>query len=770
MPAAQIKETVDLHRLFPSSTLKVIKLVGYTTFNKVSDYEERYKVAKRPLTKGWQQMDKPGLTVEEVNAWMSQGGWTGLVIPKGHIVIDIDDQEEGGLLYKALLRDQLNFHAIRTVRGFQFFFKDTGKIKGQDATVLMSCGCVGDYRLSEKGQIVLPSQNTKGREWIRVAEGELSDMPIYFERLKKLTKDKRPFPVPMIEGGRNNTLYGHACRLVEFGYEQEEVHEITSFINKYFFFPPLEHREYIATLKSALQHVPSGKKYDTFSPPAVASAQPQPIKDPKFNLTEMGNAERLVYQNGQFLKYCIEFEEWLIWNGKTWVEDKKKQIERIAIKTFREMYMDAAKEDDDSRRSELVKWAKTSERSNVFLNSIARAEAMLPISQEELNVDKYKLNCTNGIVDLKTGKLLPHNKSAFMTKNTGIYYDPQAACPTWIQFLESVFNENDEIKQDVIDFLQKSIGYALTGDTSEQVLFFFWGTGRNGKSTFINTVKTLFGDYAKQTNSNTFTAKINESGINNDIARLHGSRFVSAVESEDGQRLSEALVKQLTGGEPVTARFLRKEFFEFIPEFKIFFTTNYKPVIKGDDDGIWRRIRLIPFNITIPIEKVDRQLPEKLQAELPGILHWAVEGCLKWQKEGLGEPDAVKEATSAYKEEMDLLSNFINDCCIVHPDARIKLNDLYKTYLDYCDENSEFPLKKVKFSNRLLMRGIEKRKSTGNQTFIFGIGLSTDPSLSYLVTSSYSNIGNHSYIENIEEYKKTNNLKVTSNSKIEEVI
>jgi putative DNA primase/helicase len=385
-------------------------------------------------------------------------------------------------------------------------------------------------------------------------------------------------------------------------------------------------------------------------------------------------------------------------------------------------------------------------------------------------VDKYKLNCANGIVDLKTGKMLPHDKSAFMTKNTGISYDPKASCPTWIQFLESVFIVDDEVKQDVIEFLQKSIGYALTGDTSEQVVFFLWGTGRNGKSTFINTVKTLFGDYAKQTNSDTFTTKYNDNGINNDIARLQGSRFVSAVESEDGQRLSESLIKQLTGGEPVTARFLRKEFFEFIPQFKIFFTTNYKPVIKGDDEGIWRRIRLIPFDITIPIEKVDKHLPEKLQDELPGILRWAVDGCLKWQKEGLGEPETVKEATSAYKEEMDLLSNFLNDCCVVHPEARIKLNDLYKTYLDYCDENSEIPLKKVKFSNRLLIRGIEKRKSTGNQTFFFGIGLSTDPSLSYLVTTSYSNPSKHSYMENIDEYRKTSNLKVTSNSKIEEII
>lgn len=763
----QRKETVELTRLFPSSTIKVIKLLGYSSNNKESDQAKRYNKAKRPFTNGWQQMDKPGISRKEENNWLKQGGWTGLVIPKGYIVVDIDNPKEGEILYKALLHDQLSFHAIKTVRGYQFFFKDNKRVRRQNATVLMACGCVGDYRLAEKGQVVLPSSNTKGRQWVHLVNGPLSEMPIYFDQLKNLNKEARPFSVPMMEGGRNNALYKHACRLVEFGYDPDAIHEITSFTNKYLFQPSLDHREYIATYKSAVSKVASGKIYGAPPSPPVQNNQ-QPEQGPKFNLTEMGNAERLVHRNGVNLRYCMEFESWMIWNGRTWKEDYKRQIERIAIKTFREMYGEAAQEDEDSRRSELVKWAKTSERSSVFLNSINRAEAMLPISQDDLNKDKYLLNCANGYIDLKTGQLHSHDRKLFMTKNTNIPFDSNAECPTWMQFLESVFTEKGEVQHEVIDFLQKSIGYALTGDTSEQVVFFLWGTGRNGKSTFINTVKTLFGDYAKQTNSETFTTKYNDSGINNDVARLVGSRFVSAVESEDGQRLSESLIKQLTGGEPVTARFLRKEFFEFLPQFKIFFTTNYKPVIKGDDEGIWRRIRLVPFNVTIPKENIDKHLPEKLHAELPGILRWAVDGCLKWQREGLGEPTTIKNATNAYKDEMDLLSNFINDACVVHPEAKIKLNDLYKEYLAYCEENSETPLKKVKFSNRLVMRGIEKKKSTGNQTFFFGIGLISNHS--YLVTSSYSISGNSPIRENIEENGKTSNLKVTSNSVIEEDI
>ncbi|MEH7126007.1 phage/plasmid primase, P4 family [Bacillus sp. JJ1773] len=764
-----IKETVDLVRLFPSSQIKVIKLLGYSSSNREQDYNRRYSAAKRPFMKGWQHMDKPGLSSEEKSSWLHEGGWTGLVIPKGYIVVDIDDQQEGKLIYKALTKDQLGFHAIKTVRGYQFFFKDNGRVKSQDATVLMACGCVGDYRIAERGQIVLPTSNTKGREWIHLHNGELSEMPIYFERLKKLNNDDRPFPIPMNEGGRNNALYAHACRLVEFGYDHNEIHEITSFVNKYFFLPGLDHSEYIATFRSALQREASGKNYG--SPPVATTIQMQQHpREPKFNLTEMGNAERLVYRNGNNLRYCFEFEEWLLWNGNTWTEDKKKQIERIAIKTFREMYGEATKEEDMDRRTQIVKWAQSSEKSSVFLNSIARSEAMLPISQEDLNKDRYKLNCLNGVVDLRTGELLPHDRKMYMTKNTHIEYHKKSDCPTWLNFLESIMkDEQGNVKQDLIDFLQKAIGYTLTGDTSEQVAFFLWGTGRNGKSTFINIVKEILGDYGKQTNSDTFTSKMNDNGINNDVARLHGARFVSAVESEDGQKLSESLIKQLTGGEPITARFLRKEFFEFLPEFKIFFTTNHKPIVKGDDEGIWRRIRLIPFTHTIPKDEVDKQLPEKLRAELPGILKWAVEGCMKWQQGGLGEPDEVKAATDEYKEEMDLLSNFLDECCVMLNEAKVAVNDIHKEYMKWAEENGEYPMKQRAFSNRLQMKGFSKRKSTGNRTFFFGIGLIADykdklPN-SYLVTHSDS----FSSIPHIGEKFETNienrSLMVTFDSK-----
>lgn len=778
--ATIIDEITDFDNLFPSAPqIKIIKLMGYSFANKEKEDYKQYQTAKRPFMKGWQDLNTPGLSENEIFDWLGKKGWTGLVIPKGYDVVDIDDVDEGRFIYKALHKEGFRFHALKTVRGYQFIFKSSNMISGQDAVVLMACGCVGDYRLAGRGQIVLPSRNTPGREWIHITNGELDEMPIYFDRLKKVGNEGRPFPIPIQEGmdGRNNTLYSHACRLVEFGYSAQQVSKITNFMNQNFFFPPLDHREYEATLKSALKKQPSGTDYSfTGGGAPTVVAAPASEELPKFNLTEMGNAERLVHRNGDDLKYCIEFEEWLIWDGKTWNEDRKKQIERAAIKTFREMYNEAANEQDEYRRNKLIKWAQSSEKSSVFLNSIDRAKAMLPISQDELNSDKYKLNCLNGVIDLKTGKLLPHDRKYLMSKNAHITYDPKASCPTWISFLESIMkDEEGNVKDELIQFLQKAIGYTLTGDISEQVVFFLWGTGRNGKSTFINIVKEILGDYGKQTNSDTFTSKANEgSGINNDIARLVGSRFVSAVESEDGQKLSESLIKQLTGGEPIMARFLRKEFFEFTPEFKIFFTTNHKPIVKGDDEGIWRRIRLIPFTVTIPKEEVDKQLPEKLQHELPGILRWAVEGCLKWQEEGLGEPADVKNATDEYKDEMDLLSSFIDECCVSIPNAKVQVKDLHKRYLEWAEENSEYPMKLRSFSSRIAMRGFNKRKSTGNRSFFFGIGLVEEykdelPN-SYPVTQSYSNSGIPPYSENFERMGENGQLRVTlppkSNSKV----
>ncbi|MDO0878782.1 phage/plasmid primase, P4 family [Anoxybacillus gonensis] len=445
-----------------------------------------------------------------------------------------------------------------------------------------------------------------------------------------------------------------------------------------------------------------------------------------FMRTDLGNAERLVALYGDILRYCNNFGSWFIWDGKKWVQDRINDIQNYAARTVRNIYKEAMEEEDTDRRKALNEHAVRSESRGKIEAMISLARSMVPIVPEQFDQDKMLFNCKNGIIDLRTGKLLPHDRSKFMTKISPIEYDPTAECPTWIRFLEDIMSdENGNPKHELIEFLQKAVGYSLTGETKEQVLFFFYGTGRNGKSTFVNTIREIMGDYGKQTNADTFTVRKSER-VNNDIAALQGARFVAATESEEGARLAESLVKQLTGGEAIQARFLYQENFEYIPQFKIFFTTNHKPIIKGNDQGIWRRIRLVPFTVTIPEEKKDTSLPDKLKAEMPGILRWAVEGCLKWQREGLGNPEEIKQATEGYKEEMDSLGAFIADCCVVSELAKCWGSDLYNAYQNWCDENGEYEIGKRKFNKRMEERGFKKKRGTGGGIEFHGIGLKVE--------------------------------------------
>jgi putative DNA primase/helicase len=448
--------------------------------------------------------------------------------------------------------------------------------------------------------------------------------------------------------------------------------------------------------------------------------QKEPVKDKKtfFKRTDLGNAERLIHRHGQNIRYNNVFGKWFIWDGKRWNEDKVRKMEQLARETVRNIYKEAYDTDDADIRKSLSEHATKSESKNKLDAMVALAKSDVPILPEDMDSDIWLFNCQNGVIDLRTGELKPHNRNYTMTKISPVAYDSKAECPTWIKFLESVMQDNEgNVKHGLIEFLQRAVGYSLTGDTSEQVLFFFYGTGRNGKSTFMNVVKEILGDYGKQTNAETFTVKKSDR-VNN----------VPATESEEGARLAESLVKQLTGGEPILARFLHQEFFEFNPQFKIFFTTNHKPIIRNSDEGIWRRIRLVPFTVTIPVEKLDKRLPEKLRAEWPGILRWAVDGCLKWQRDGLTNPKEVQEATASYREEMDTMGTFLEEFCIRHDNAKCSATTLFEKYVEWCEENGEYKLSRQKFYKKVEERGLPKQKGTGGNNFFHGIGFKT-PSL-----------------------------------------
>lgn len=454
------------------------------------------------------------------------------------------------------------------------------------------------------------------------------------------------------------------------------------------------------------------------------AAEEKPKK--KFRLTELGNAERIAYEYGHVIKYVSDMG-WLIWDGKRWKIDNKKEIERITAKVLRSLY-----KSEDELES---KWARMCERRNIRMNSIKDLMPLVPAEREEFDSNKYLFNVANGIVDLKTGKLQPHDRNLKITKIANVEFKENATCPIWDNFLNQIFKGDAAL----IDYMQRLIGYSLTGDISEQSMYFLVGGGSNGKSTFINTVKKIMGDYGSQTNSDTFIKKKND-GANNDIARLSSARFVSAVESEEGEKLQESLVKTITGGEPITARFLRQEFFEFLPEFKVFFTTNHKPIIGGVDEGIWRRVKIIPFTLNLKPHERDKKLEEKLSLEMPGILNWAIQGCTKWQQSGLQEPQVVKDATGNYKAEMDIIAPFLEEMCYIdepkNESIKIEAKELYNVYDSWCHKSGERALGNRSFYRMLETKGFGKMKGAGNKTYLTGITLTERKPVTKRVTEN----------------------------------
>jgi putative DNA primase/helicase len=275
--------------------------------------------------------------------------------------------------------------------------------------------------------------------------------------------------------------------------------------------------------------------------------------------------------------------------------------------------------------------------------------------------------------------------------------------------------------EDIIGFLKRAVGYSMTGDITERSIFLLHGIGSNGKSTFINAISNILGDYGQSASFTSFISKKN-TYIPNDIARMQGKRFISSLESEEGTQFSEALIKQLTGGDTITARFLNREFFDFKPQFKLWLAANHKPTIKGTDNAIWLRIKLIPFDVIIPEFEQDRYLGDKLEKELPGILNWAVAGCLEWQKEGLKVPEGVSFATQNYREEMDILGIYIKERCIVNPMVSASSHDLFNDYKMWCEESREKALTQNRFGRKMTERGFVIDRSTSKR-FRKGIGL-----------------------------------------------
>lgn len=436
-----------------------------------------------------------------------------------------------------------------------------------------------------------------------------------------------------------------------------------------------------------------------------------------FHKSDLGNARRFVARHGNDMRYCNQWGSWLIWNGVQWKRDDDGAVVRFAKDTALSIYTETTNDP-----KETAKWAIRSESSERIRAMIALAESEpgIGISPDALDTNGWLLNVQNGTLDLRTAELRPHNRDDLLTKLAPVTYSPSATCPTWIAFLERIMGGNSEL----IAYLQRASGYSLTARVSEQCLFFLYGGGSNGKSTFVGLLQTLLGDYAHQAPSDLLLAKRGDSSHPTELAALFGMRLVATVEVDDGRRMAESMLKQITGGDLISARRMREDFWTFAPSHKIFLIANHKPVIKGTDQGIWRRIHLVPFDVTIGEAEKDVNLPDKLSAELPGILAWCVRGCLGWQRlKGLKMPVSVSSATAAYRGEMDVLAGFISDCCVVQVNSTAKARDLFAAYTKWCDESGERAETQRAFGSRLSERGFKRDRGTGNVNVWHGIGV-----------------------------------------------
>jgi putative DNA primase/helicase len=429
------------------------------------------------------------------------------------------------------------------------------------------------------------------------------------------------------------------------------------------------------------------------------------LKKGLIQFTDATNAARLLREHGRDIRYNAAWKKWVVWNDTYWQMDDGALIHEKGLEMVRNIYDELLKTDDYRDRIEIEKYAMLSEsvrRREAFVRAASWIKA-LNITSDDLDRDPWLLNVNNGTINVITGAFREHRQEDMITKIARVEYDPMADCPAWKQFIREIM----DYKADIITFVQTVAGWAITGDTSEQTMFILFGSGANGKSTFLNTIMNLLGDYAIATPTETFM-KRNSDQITNDIARLRGTRFVTTTEAEQGRRLSEPLIKQITGNDRMTARFLYGEFFNFMPTFKIFMATNHKPVIKGTDYGIWRRIKLIPFTTRIPEEKQDKHLEEKLRAEASGILNWLLAGATRWRREGLKTPTAILNATDEYRGEMDVIGNFLKECCIQSAGVSIRVRELFKAYQEWCDENNEHASSERFFSLRLKEMGYER--------------------------------------------------------------
>jgi len=563
--------------------------------------------------------------------------------------------------------------------------------------------------------------------------GQPAELPAWIQEALQAQAAQRAtvaaeLPLKIQAGGRNQQLASLAGTLRKRGCTVPEIAAMLQTLNQERCEPPLPADEVEAIARSIGRYaagappVPLGGEI-LVMPPHLQNGSVAPPPDgapialaglpPKRQLgcNDVGNANRMVEHFGDQIRYCRELKQWFVWDGQRWKADiGELSIQELGKEMARRIALEVNECRDDALRENLSKWYGRSHALDRILAAIrgARSDPKVVIEAHELDANPHIVNTRSGIIDLRTGTLRTHDRAELCTKMMPYAYDPEATAPTWMRFLADV-TANDARLQ---EYLQVLFGYGLTGHTSEQILPILHGAGRNGKSTFLGAIHDVFGDYAITANAESFMVGQRRGGgdASPDLARLRGARLVVVIETEEGQRLHEGMIKMLTGTDVIVARQLYGATFQFPPSFLIPFATNERPIVRGTNIAIWRRLRLIPFTVDIPEDLRDRQMPEKLRAEAPGILRWLVEGAVQWYTEGLPEAGVITHATEGYRLEQDELGVWLEECCEESDAAVTTAAAIYRSYADWCKDRNQRPWSQKVLGSRLTSRGYERIK------------------------------------------------------------
>ncbi len=640
-------------------------------------------------------------------------------------VLDVDEKPgkaSGTATIKAM---NVTVPATLTVRtgsgGWQYYFRFP-----EGSGVTISAGKIGpgiDTR-GDGGYVVAPESvhpdTGEKYVWQNDPGGDLADVPPWvLEKLSTAEKPKRAEPVPVVIGeNRNSTLMSLAGSMRARGMTRDEIEVAISAVNDSRCSPALPTRE----IQQIAKHV------SVYAPKRPAEA---------YALTDLGNAERFVAASMADLRYCKERKGWYSWTGQKWDDEGDGFAHARAHDVVRSVRGEAAAGQDADQRKALWAWANKSESSERLRAMVAVAKDRRDIrcSVTDFDADPWALNCENGTLNLRTGQIEPHDPARMCSRLAPVRFVPGARHPTLDAYLDLVTESDPEL----IAFIQRCLGYSLTGNVGAEVLFLVLGPGGSGKTTLVEALKKMLGDYGGTVAAKTLLAKRASDGHTSDVARMHGRRMIGASEFEKGARLDAALVKGLTGGESIVARNIYEADFEFQPMAKFWLAANDPPVIDDNDTGMWRRVLRIPFDRVIPAEKRSDTAKQEMASD-PGVrsalLAWALQGCLEWQARGggingLAAPAKVLNATAAYREESNPLADFVAELCETAPEYTCPLADMKRAYKSWCIAERAQPMKLQEFKDRLAKLGIGEDRSA-EQRFFRGVRVAGGPVLSKL--------------------------------------